>query len=244
MLFSGCPCQVAALKNALRGQDTKRLYLVDLLCHGAPSQKIFDAFIAEEEERYGEKIRDVHFHHKYYLWWRWTTRNIRFRTESGKEHIQFRYFCNYLRAYHPRLMNRLSCYDCIFARPERQGDITIGDFWGISLYYPQLCVEHGVSRVQANTKKGAAILAEMKARMDWYPIDRQRYARQSGGELVVPGGVSPDPRREKFLRDLRGHGMAYAARRAYPMRADMLRHGFGLFKRLVRRILVLLHLMH
>ena len=39
VLFTGTPCQIAGLKAYLR-KDYERLYLVDLVCHGVPSQKL------------------------------------------------------------------------------------------------------------------------------------------------------------------------------------------------------------
>ena len=39
VLFIGTPCQIAGLKAFLR-KDYEQLYLVNLVCHGVPSQKL------------------------------------------------------------------------------------------------------------------------------------------------------------------------------------------------------------
>ena len=39
VLFTGTPCQIAGLRAYLR-KDYDQLYLVDLVCHGVPSQKL------------------------------------------------------------------------------------------------------------------------------------------------------------------------------------------------------------
>lgn len=39
VLFTGTPCQIAGLKAFLR-HDYENLYLIDLVCHGVPSQKL------------------------------------------------------------------------------------------------------------------------------------------------------------------------------------------------------------
>lgn len=39
VLFTGTPCQIAGLK-AFLGRDYEHLYLVNLVCHGVPSQKL------------------------------------------------------------------------------------------------------------------------------------------------------------------------------------------------------------
>lgn len=38
ILFTGCPCQVAGLKSYLK-KEYENLLLVDIICHGVPSQK-------------------------------------------------------------------------------------------------------------------------------------------------------------------------------------------------------------
>ena len=45
VLFSGTPCQIAALKTYL-GRDYEKLVCIDIVCHGVPSPAVWDAFIA------------------------------------------------------------------------------------------------------------------------------------------------------------------------------------------------------
>ena len=45
VLFSGTPCQIDALKRYLRREDTANLFTVDLICHGAPSAKLFQEYL-------------------------------------------------------------------------------------------------------------------------------------------------------------------------------------------------------
>ena len=46
MLFTGTPCQVAGLKAYLGGEE-ENLLTVDLMCHGAPSEKVFERYVDE-----------------------------------------------------------------------------------------------------------------------------------------------------------------------------------------------------
>lgn len=39
-MFTGCPCQVAGLRNFL-GREYDNLVLIDIFCGGAPSAEIF-----------------------------------------------------------------------------------------------------------------------------------------------------------------------------------------------------------
>lgn len=48
VLFVGTPCQVAALKNFI---SSPKLWTIDVLCHGVPSQKLFDYYISYLEKK-------------------------------------------------------------------------------------------------------------------------------------------------------------------------------------------------
>ena len=50
VLFSGTPCQNAALKSYL-GKDYYNLFMVDLVCHGVPSNKILDDYLIFSTKR-------------------------------------------------------------------------------------------------------------------------------------------------------------------------------------------------
>lgn len=47
VLYSGTPCQIAALKLFLR-KDYENLLLVDIICHGTPSPGVFRWYLSEE----------------------------------------------------------------------------------------------------------------------------------------------------------------------------------------------------
>jgi coenzyme F420-reducing hydrogenase beta subunit len=61
VLFSGCPCQVAGLKNYL-GFDYSNLLCLDLICHGVPSPKAWRMYA--EEMRKKNQIVAVNFRNK------------------------------------------------------------------------------------------------------------------------------------------------------------------------------------
>lgn len=62
VLFSGTPCQVAAMKNYL-GKEYDDLLLVDLVCHGTPSILHWEKSIEEKLQK-GEKVSAVSFRGK------------------------------------------------------------------------------------------------------------------------------------------------------------------------------------
>lgn len=126
VLFTGTPCQVAAL-YAVVGRGYENLTTMDLICHGVPSQLMFDKFIKYLEARYKTKIIDFDFRSKKYGWKRYTmefTDAHRKKVNIGKVG-EF-----YIPSFTGGNTIRPSCLSCKYACANRIGDITIGDFWG------------------------------------------------------------------------------------------------------------------
>lgn len=164
VLFIGTPCQVAGLKMFLI-KKYDNLLCVDLICHGVPSQ----LYLKNELDTMVNinKINDLKFR-----------KNNDFRmlvindkkVILDKEMDKLRYYQGFMRS----LFYRENCYDCKYAREERIGDITIGDFWGLSkestLYSNR---DDGVSVVLICSSKGEEIINKCKSKfkIDKRPID-------------------------------------------------------------------------
>ena len=171
VLFSGTPCQVAAMKNYL-GKEYDDLLLVDLVCHGTPSILHWDKSI-EEKLQNDEKVSAVSFRGKE----GYMQGEIEFKTEADrirKENYSFRndsYYSMFLNAD----SYREGCYQCQYARPERDGDITIGDFWGFEKAYDRaqiekdakISLEEGNSLIAVNTEKGLSICNKLNGEKMW-----------------------------------------------------------------------------
>ena len=65
VLFCGTPCQVAGLV-AFLGKKPSNLFLVDLVCHGVPSPKLWNKYLKYQEEKYGKLVYS-NFRSKYYV---------------------------------------------------------------------------------------------------------------------------------------------------------------------------------
>lgn len=57
---------------------------------------------------------------------------------------------------------RKSCGQCLFNKRPRQGDLTMGDYWGIDAVSPELNDGRGTSVVLVNTEKGQAFLEKVR----------------------------------------------------------------------------------
>ena len=153
VLFCGTPCQVAGLGNMLN-KEYDNLYCLDILCHGVPSQKIFDLYLNDLSG--DKKVVDVNFRNKIFGW---TAEHIWVEFDNGSVYTKTRAEGDpYIKAFFENLDLRDSCEDCAFSELPRIGDLTIGDFWGIQKTDSSQNDNKGVSIVLCNSKKGRQLL--------------------------------------------------------------------------------------
>lgn len=122
VVFSGTPCQCAAVRNYAGMHD--KLLLVDLICYGVASPGVWEAYL---DSYYREKnIRAIRFKDKTYGWKNWNT-----CIELEDEAFFLRGITNpFMNYYMNGLYVRPSCSVCPFKGDRRFSDITIGDAWG------------------------------------------------------------------------------------------------------------------
>ena len=167
VLFSGTPCQVAAVKKFFE-RDVKKenIYYIDIICHGVPSQKIFQEYIRLKEKK-NKKIIDFKFRDKSLGWLGYKGKILYENTygEKKEKNVNSK-FSSFYNLFLGNILSRDSCYSCKYAQNKRVGDITIGDFWGIDKCQPELLMENGgmlnqhngVSCVLVNSNKGKKII--------------------------------------------------------------------------------------
>lgn len=155
--FVGTGCQVAGLKSFLR-KDYDLLLTSDLVCHGVPSQWLFDQHIDYLEKKYKGKVSEYQFRNNEF-WGGCEIFNITNPKGSVRQYKFPSYNLSpYLYSFMSAMTVRYSCYQCPFACIPRQGDITLADYWGVKEFFPDMDSKHGVSLVLANTDKGHLIL--------------------------------------------------------------------------------------
>lgn len=156
VLFTGTPCQVAGLYSFLGGDD-ENLYTIDLICHGVPSPKLFKKYVEYMEKILGEKLIYYNFRSKEKRGWG-THYLLKTKTKTKTNALSLdRYGKHFLASD----CLRECCYECAYASIDRVGDITVGDFWGISKSHPDFFTAKGVSSVFVNTNKGYSMLKQM-----------------------------------------------------------------------------------
>lgn len=124
-VFIGLPCQIAAIKSYVKGNNN--LLLCDILCHGGCSPRCHKEHLTYIKENTGIKeITDIRFRGGIYDYFYslWNDKKKVFATTANED--------TYYYAFLSHSFFHESCYDCHFATKERVSDITIGDFWGIN----------------------------------------------------------------------------------------------------------------
>lgn len=129
VVFCGTPCQVAGLKNFL-GKEYQNLLLIDLVCHGVPSPKLWRTYVEYLEQRHG-KLEYANFRSKR-LGYHVSVMEERF--ESGKSQIGSARTNLMSKCFFQNAADRPICYECPFKTVSRCSDLTIFDGWHASEY--------------------------------------------------------------------------------------------------------------
>lgn len=161
VLYSGVPCQIAALVSRvntsnLSVKEKANLITCDLICHGTPKAELFQAYLTWLASRHSADngIHDYRFRTKDCGWG-----SYRFHysyEKNGRRH-EMRGSAGddpYYYAFSRGVIYRPCCYSCSFARSERVGDFTLGDYWGVGKVEPGAFDSAGVSALLINTDKG------------------------------------------------------------------------------------------
>lgn len=198
VVFVGTPCQIAGLKGYLH-KEYEKLFLIDIICHGVSPQKYLR-----------EYVRNI---------CRTDYDKVLFRGEKGNRiavykdakiiYCKEKWYDPYSMAYAKGLISRENCYHCPFASLKRQGDITVGDFWG--LHKEKLMVDATgvpfVSLVFVNSRKGESIFQAIRKNLHYEErgIDE---AVSGNGQLSAPCKKHMD--REHFLANYKRQGFVKA----------------------------------
>lgn len=193
VLFSGTPCQIVGLKGYL-GKEYQNLCTVDIICHGVPSSRFFNAYLSRLNQKYKGQVRDFLFRDKSKGWglhakYEYINKRGRKKAKSIPAETSS-YFDMFLKAE----IYRENCYVCPYASRERVGDITLGDYWGVQREHPEImrdaggpCSENdGISCVLVNTEKGQNILNRIADDIHLFASTINKIANENG-QLSAPG---------------------------------------------------------
>ena len=197
VLVCGSPCQMAALRAYLR-KDYPNLLIVDYICRGINSPKVWHKYLDSFEERYGSKVIYCKAKSKEFGWRKLTQKVI---LANGRHCYETRDQSNYMKGYlRTGVFCRPSCYECRFKGFPRMADITLADFWGIEKIDKTLDKYLGNSLVMLNSQKGKMFFEQLKDDIDsiQVPFSSIEAGNRSLRLSVPPSKVD----RQQFFSDL------------------------------------------
>ena len=210
VLFTGTPCQIAAIKRFLK-KDYSNLLLCDIICHGVPSPKTFKDHISYVENNRKKIIQNYKFRTKE-KGWHSTNHLEKIIFADGTDDSSsilsqsFKYFFYSCKTF------RDSCFECPFSNVDcRLSDFTIGDFWGIEKNYPEFDDDFGVSLCIIHTKKGKDMFNIIKDKYYFIETDRDKSLQEN---LIKPTN-KPDGINQ-FWKDYNQKGYEYALKKYTP----------------------------
>jgi len=156
VLFSGTPCQVAAMRKHVGNNPL--LLCVEVICHGAPKQEYWLKYLEEICKQKKHSLTDVvsvNFRDKCTGWKEYSyTITFSDGKRFSQKHPDNLFFRGFIRNY----TLREACFKCPFKFPENKGDIILGDFWGVNKIAPELDDNRGLTVCIATTPRGVAAL--------------------------------------------------------------------------------------
>lgn len=212
-LFVGTPCQAAGLFWYMKGTVCDNLYIVDFICHGVPSNKVFWDFIGKEEKANAEKIVSHKFRKKDHGW---SQSGLQLGTESifdsGVVKRRYPAFADkFMNGFLSDIYLRPSCYHCKFKNvPKEYADITIADFWGVKKVASNLDDGKGTSLVLVNTEKGSQLWNMVKDGSRYKQVDYEMAIKRN--QSLVASAVERLERVD-FFNDYNTEGYFYVERK-------------------------------
>lgn len=220
VLFSGTPCQVAALRTFL-GKDYDNLLTVDVVCHGVPNNELFKDYISFLKSA-DNSISSYEFRAKKQVqngmnWYSAIHYSDGSRKVFNWPTDSYNYYYMNCKTY------RESCYDCQFARIERPSDLTLCDYWGWEKHHKGAFPRNSsVSGIILNSEKGLNLFNLIASKLSYVESDYQSIVAHN--QSLMKTAAKPNDREDllnlwrkmgyenldkKFRTDNRKHILKY-----------------------------------
>lgn len=200
LLFVGMGCQADGFRKFCEFKGIyDRVYVVDIICHGSPSPKIWREYAQYIQKKNGE-ITYLTFKDKR-NGWNSPTAYVRV---NGVEKL----IGDYVKVFYNRCALRPSCYECPYTKIERKTDITIGDFWHIEKTIPEFYDPNGNSLFLIHTSRGQELFEKIKKDLK-YVLSNSKQCWQAN--LEAP--TQKSEQREKFWNDYQKKGIEFVMKK-------------------------------
>ena len=207
VLFSGTPCQVAALHKMVGLHEN--LLTIGLICEGVPSPKVFAHWLMYLEKRAKSKITNVELRKKGRYGWKSPSSQYDFSNGKNVEQLAFHmdtYMYNFLQG----VFMRESCANCAYKGNGITADIIIGDCWSASPQAIRSNGNKGMSALIIRTSKGRALYEAIKNRFICEDVSVEEVVVKNH-PLMEPN--PKNPRRDEFFTYFADHELMDSIKR-------------------------------
>lgn len=159
ILFVGTTCQTEGLYSYIPKKYHERLYIVDLLCYGVPSPRLYNMWIKFLESKYQSRVIDVAFRDKKYGY---SGSNVRIEFASGKILEDAWDTKTFPKVMFSHIGLRPICYQCPYKNRIPASDFTLSDMWNIDSIDKTMDDDLGTTKVVVYTQKGMDLLNSIR----------------------------------------------------------------------------------
>lgn len=196
VLFSGTPCQIRGLKSFLK-KDYDNLICIDVICHGAPSPKAWNAYLDYVSHKNKCDVSEASFRCKETGW---KNSSLKLTFKNGNIKINSIGQDPFMQTFLRDKNLRPSCYDCVCKETDGVSDITLGDAWGIENYCKELDDNKGASLVFIRTQKGMKLFDSILENIDC--VKSETFEESLKYNSAMCSSVSLPSDRISFFADL------------------------------------------
>ena len=165
----------------------------EVICHGVPSPAVWRSYLAYVENSLYAPVKAVYFRDKSINWHKYAL-NI----DCGKEKfLQCHKESPFMQLFLKELISRKSCSDCQFKSGKSSADLSLGDFWNLHKFDPQLDNSTGASMVIVHTESGMSALKKCNwAHFKQLPMECVKICNRAYSE-----SMQAHPNRDKYFAE-------------------------------------------
>ncbi len=199
VLFSGTPCQIAAMNLYIQNNSGIEIYTCEVICHGVPSESVFMSYLDYLSQLYDSQVKEFSFRDKTLGW---KKDGIKIIFNNSDEYFRRWSKDSFMNGFLRNIYLRPICYHCPFAKIPRDSDITLGDFWGVP---KKLDDPRGVSAVLINTPKGEKLFKK-GSNIEKVKVSLEMFTSHPGNIRLINGHFERVPYRKDFYNLLETKG--------------------------------------
>lgn len=213
VLFTGAPCEVAALYRFL-DKDYKNLWTMDFICKGSSTPRMLSDYITYVETKVHSKAIYLNMRHKWENLDNWIPQFICIRFKNGKRLLKEFYNTELGLCF--QILQRRSCQYCLFREKKHASDFTIGDLHGVTKK----------SKVFNHLGTSAIILNSEKSKVLWKAFDKTSLKVEPllKEDIYGKNRNQVDPRMNKLSENLALHDGVTAVRKTVGFKEKIKMH--------------------